>query len=101
MGGAYDEIDLEDMDWNAELGAFTFQCPTSSPASTNKGGVVLHALAAYSRRPGLPSRRSTLRSTLGCSCRYSSTCVILILVLVIEVVPKTCTALVAGVQICV
>ena len=27
MGGAYDEIDLEDMDWNAELGAFTFQCP--------------------------------------------------------------------------
>ena len=27
MGGAYDEIDLEDMDWNSELGAFTYQCP--------------------------------------------------------------------------
>ena len=27
MGGAYDEIDLEDMDWNAERGAVTFQCP--------------------------------------------------------------------------
>ena len=29
MGGAYDEIDLEDMDWNSELGAFTYQCPVS------------------------------------------------------------------------
>ena len=27
MGGAYDEVDLEDMEWNAELGAFTYQCP--------------------------------------------------------------------------
>ena len=24
---SYDEVDLEDMEWNAELGAFTFQCP--------------------------------------------------------------------------
>lgn len=28
MGGSsYDEVDLEDMEWNAELGAFTYQCP--------------------------------------------------------------------------
>eukprot|EP00740_Mantoniella_antarctica_P008045 CAMPEP_0181365782 /NCGR_PEP_ID=MMETSP1106-20121128/10294_1 /TAXON_ID=81844 /ORGANISM="Mantoniella antarctica, Strain SL-175" /LENGTH=72 /DNA_ID=CAMNT_0023480967 /DNA_START=106 /DNA_END=324 /DNA_ORIENTATION=- len=27
MGGSYDEVDLEDMDWNAEMGAFTYQCP--------------------------------------------------------------------------
>ena len=27
MSGAYDEVDLEDMEWNAELGAFTYQCP--------------------------------------------------------------------------
>ena len=24
---SYDEVDLEDMEWNVELGAFTFQCP--------------------------------------------------------------------------
>ena len=27
MGGSYDEVDLEDMDWNPEMGAFTYQCP--------------------------------------------------------------------------
>ena len=27
MGGSYDEVDLEDMDWNEEMGAFTYQCP--------------------------------------------------------------------------
>jgi diphthamide biosynthesis protein 3 len=27
MSGAYDEVDLEDMDWNDELGAYTYQCP--------------------------------------------------------------------------
>lgn len=24
---SYDEVDLEDMDWNEELQAFTYQCP--------------------------------------------------------------------------
>lgn len=27
MSGAYDEVDLDDMEWNAELGAYTYQCP--------------------------------------------------------------------------
>ena len=25
--GAYDEVDLEDMEWSEELEAFTYQCP--------------------------------------------------------------------------
>ncbi len=27
MHGAYDEVDLEDMEWSEELEAFTYQCP--------------------------------------------------------------------------
>ena len=27
MHGAYDEVDLEDMEWSEELEAFTHQCP--------------------------------------------------------------------------
>lgn len=27
MSGAYDEVDLDDMEWNSELKAFTYQCP--------------------------------------------------------------------------
>jgi diphthamide biosynthesis protein 3 len=26
-GGAYDEVDLDDMEWNGELKAYTYQCP--------------------------------------------------------------------------
>mmetsp|Transcript_17481 Transcript_17481/g.29998 ORF Transcript_17481/g.29998 Transcript_17481/m.29998 type:complete len:88 (+) Transcript_17481:206-469(+) len=27
MGGHYDEVEIEDMTWNEELMAFTYQCP--------------------------------------------------------------------------
>ena len=27
MSGAYDEVDLEDMEWNQDLKAYTYQCP--------------------------------------------------------------------------
>lgn len=27
MGSAYDEIELEDMEWSEDLKAFTYQCP--------------------------------------------------------------------------
>jgi diphthamide biosynthesis protein 3 len=27
MAGAYDEVDLEDMDWDPELSGYTYQCP--------------------------------------------------------------------------
>ncbi|KAL5226072.1 hypothetical protein ABZP36_012711 [Zizania latifolia] len=26
---AYDEVEIEDMEWNAELGAYTYPCPCS------------------------------------------------------------------------
>jgi CSL zinc finger len=26
-GGAYDEVEIEDMDWNEELQVFTYSCP--------------------------------------------------------------------------
>ena len=44
---SYDEGDLEDMEWNAELGAFTFQCPCGdvfqiTPAELRAGEEIAH-----------------------------------------------------------
>ena len=44
---SYDEVDLEDMEWNAELGAFTFQCPCGdvfqiTPAELRAGEEIAH-----------------------------------------------------------
>ena len=44
---SYDEVDLEDMEWNVELGAFTFQCPCGdvfqiTPAELRAGEEIAH-----------------------------------------------------------
>jgi len=44
---SYDEVDLEDMEWNAELGAFTYQCPCGdvfqiTPTELRAGEEIAH-----------------------------------------------------------
>jgi|TARA_B110000967_G_scaffold205842_1_gene251229 diphthamide biosynthesis protein 3 len=44
---SYDEVDLEDMEWNPELGAFTFQCPCGdvfqiTPTELRAGEEIAH-----------------------------------------------------------
>lgn len=38
---SYDEIDIEDMEWNEELQAFTYQCPCGDLFQISKVGSIL------------------------------------------------------------
>lgn len=67
---SYDDVEIEDMEWNEELGAFTYPCPCGDLFQVTK--VLLHVVgqdvssltAAY----GMMSPAFTVRGCAGRAC---------------------------------